>query len=73
MEGGIRIPEGGVVSKPEEAFEIAQRIGKPVVLKIQLWATGFPIFWAISWTSAGEVATSPSGTGIPDSFKSLLL
>lgn len=39
-EGGIRIPEGSVASTPEEAYEIAQRIGKPVVLKIQVWLTG---------------------------------
>ena len=39
-EAGIRIPEGGIASSPEEAFQIAERIGKPVVLKIQVWVTG---------------------------------
>ena len=39
-EGGIRIPEGDVASTPTEAREIAERIGKPVVLKIQVWLTG---------------------------------
>ena len=39
-EEGIRIPEGEVASSPEEAFRIAQRIGKPVALKIQVWVTG---------------------------------
>jgi succinyl-CoA synthetase beta subunit len=37
---GIRIPEGGIAQTPEEAFELAQRIGRPVVLKIQVWVTG---------------------------------
>lgn len=39
-EGGIRIPEGEVASSPEEAFQIAKKIGKPVVLKVQVWVTG---------------------------------
>ena len=39
-EGGIRIPEGDVASTPSEAREIADRIGKPVVLKVQVWMTG---------------------------------
>ena len=39
-EAGIRIPVGGVVSAPEEAFQAADQIGRPVVLKIQVWVTG---------------------------------
>jgi succinyl-CoA synthetase beta subunit len=39
-KAGIRIPEGEVASSPQEAFEIARRIGKPVVLKVQVWVTG---------------------------------
>ncbi len=39
-EAGIRIPEGGVASSQEEARSIAAKIGKPVVLKIQVWVTG---------------------------------
>jgi succinyl-CoA synthetase beta subunit len=39
-QGGIPVPEGGVASTPEEAREIAARIGMPVVLKIQVWLTG---------------------------------
>lgn len=39
-EQGIRIPEGEVASSPEDAFRIAQKIGKPVALKIQVWVTG---------------------------------
>jgi succinyl-CoA synthetase beta subunit len=39
-EAGIRVPEGDVASSPEEAFKIAEKIGKPVVLKAQVWLTG---------------------------------
>jgi len=39
-EAGIRVPDGGIAVSPEEAREIAQRLGKPVVLKIQVWVTG---------------------------------
>ena len=39
-EGGILIPEGDVASSPDKVRKIAQRIGRPVVLKIQVWLTG---------------------------------
>ena len=37
---GIRVPEGGLAFTPEEVRQIAFKIGKPVVLKIQVWLTG---------------------------------
>jgi len=39
-QGGIRIPEGGVARTPQEAREIAAKLGRSVVLKIQVWVTG---------------------------------
>lgn len=39
-QGGIPVPEGGIASTPEEACRIAEKIGRPVVLKIQVWVTG---------------------------------
>jgi succinyl-CoA synthetase beta subunit len=39
-EIGVPVPEGDVVSTPQEAREIAERIGKPVAVKAQIWATG---------------------------------
>ncbi|MGQ9673668.1 MAG: ATP-grasp domain-containing protein [Candidatus Aminicenantales bacterium] len=39
-EGGIPVPEGGVVSTPEEARRVAENLGRPVVLKVQVWVTG---------------------------------
>jgi len=37
---GIAIPAGEVVSTAKEAFEAATRVGKPVVVKAQVWAGG---------------------------------
>jgi len=39
-EAGLAIPEGEVASSPEEAREIAARLGGPVVVKSQVWTTG---------------------------------
>lgn len=37
---GIPIPQGRAASTPDEAYEIATEIGRPVVVKIQAWVTG---------------------------------
>jgi len=37
---GIPIPEGEVAQNPAEVRSIAQKIGKPVAIKAQIWATG---------------------------------
>ncbi len=55
-EGGIRIPEGGVASTPEEALTIAQEIGRPVVLKIQVWVTGRAGFGGIRFADTSQGA-----------------
>ena len=55
-EGGIRIPEGEVASTPDEALEITQRIGKPVVLKIQVWVTGRAKIGGIKFADTPEEA-----------------
>jgi succinyl-CoA synthetase beta subunit len=39
-QGAIRVPAGDVAFSPAEARAIAEKIGKPVVLKIQVWLTG---------------------------------
>ncbi|MGB9006087.1 MAG: ATP-grasp domain-containing protein [Candidatus Aminicenantales bacterium] len=39
-EGGILVPEGEAASTPEEARRIAEKLGRPAVLKIQVWVTG---------------------------------
>lgn len=37
---GVPVPEGEVASTPQEAVEIARRIGKPVAIKAQVLTTG---------------------------------
>jgi len=37
---GIRVPKGRSASSPSEARKIAEEIGKPCVVKAQVWATG---------------------------------
>jgi len=37
---GVPIPEGGVATTPQEAREIAERLGKPVVVKAQVLVGG---------------------------------
>ncbi|NOR14574.1 MAG: 4Fe-4S dicluster domain-containing protein [Candidatus Aminicenantes bacterium] len=39
-EGGVAIPQGEVASTPKEARAAAERIGKAVVIKMQVWVTG---------------------------------
>ena len=39
-EAGVEVPEGGLARTPEEAREVAEHLGRPVVLKAQVWATG---------------------------------
>jgi succinyl-CoA synthetase beta subunit len=39
-EAKVPIPRGEVASTPEEAARIAEKIGKPVAVKVQIWAGG---------------------------------
>ena len=36
----VPIPEGGVATTPQEARKIAEKVGKPVAIKSQIWAGG---------------------------------
>ncbi len=37
---GVKIPEGGIAKTKQEAVDIAEKIGYPVVIKVQIWETG---------------------------------
>ncbi len=55
-EGGIRVPEGGVAFTPDEAKTIAAGIGRPVVLKMQVWLTGRAGMGGIQFAQTPEEA-----------------
>ncbi len=55
-QGGIPIPSGDVASTPEEARRIAETIGQPVVLKIQVWVTGRAGIGGIQFADTPEEA-----------------
>ena len=39
-ENGLSVPEGQAVTSANEARDVAERLGGPVVLKVQAWITG---------------------------------
>jgi succinyl-CoA synthetase beta subunit len=57
-QGGIPVPEGDAASTPEEARRIAERLGRPVVLKIQVWVTGRAGIGGIQFADTPQEAES---------------
>jgi len=53
---GIPIPQGALATTPEEAEEIARKIGKPVAVKVQIWAGGRGKAGAIRFAETPEEA-----------------
>jgi succinyl-CoA synthetase beta subunit len=39
-KAGIPVPEGEAAATPEEARRVAEKLGRPVAVKIQVWVTG---------------------------------
>ena len=56
QNAGIRVPEGDVALSPDDAYHIASKIGKPVVLKIQVWVTGRAGIGGIQFADTPEEA-----------------
>ncbi len=54
------MPRGDVASSPEEARAVAERIGGPVVLKIQVWVTGRAKLGGIRFAETAEQAEAMS-------------
>jgi succinyl-CoA synthetase beta subunit len=55
-DAGIKVPEGNVAGSAEDAYRIAAKIGKPVVLKIQVWVTGRAGIGGIQFANTPEEA-----------------
>ena len=60
-EAGISIPAGEVAATAKEAFEVATRIGKPVVVKAQVWAGGRGKAGAVKVADTPEKAGEAAG------------
>lgn len=58
---GIAVPDGGLAMSPQEAREMAQRIGKPVAVKVQIWAGGRGKAGAIRFANTPEEAEKVAG------------
>ena len=55
-ESGIPIPEGMVVKTPEDARRAAEKLGRPVVVKAQVWAGGRGKSGAVKFADTPEEA-----------------
>jgi len=58
---GITIPEGEAVTTPEDAKKAAERIGKPVVIKAQVWAGGRGKSGAVRFADTPDEAEKVAG------------
>ena len=66
---GIPIPIGSVVSSPTEARQVAEKIGKPVVLKVQVLVGGRGKAGGIKFASNPQEAEKIAKTLIGQTFK----
>jgi len=60
-KSGITIPEGEAVTTPEDAKKEAERIGKPVVIKAQVWAGGRGKSGAVRFADTPDEAEKVAG------------
>ena len=58
---GITIPEGEVVKVPEDAKKVAEKIGRPVVVKAQVWAGGRGKSGAVRFADTPDEAEKVAG------------
>ncbi len=60
-KSGITIPEGEAVTTPEDAKKEAERIGKPVVVKAQVWVGGRGKSGAVRFADTPDEAAKVAG------------
>jgi succinyl-CoA synthetase beta subunit len=61
QKAGIPIPEGEVAESPEEAKKAAERLGRPVVVKAQVWAGGRGKSGAVKFADTPDEAEKAAG------------
>ena len=67
------IPQGAVARTPEEARQIAVKIGKPVVIKIQIWAGGRGKAGGVKFAESPEEAEKVAASLLGQTIKGLLV
>jgi succinyl-CoA synthetase beta subunit len=70
-EARVAIPRGEVAATPEEAAKIAEKIGKPVVVKAQIWAGGRGKAGGIKFAADPGEAQSVAGKLLGSEIKAL--
>jgi len=60
-KSGISVPEGEVVTTPEDAGKVAERLGKAVVIKAQVWAGGRGKSGAVRFADSPKEAEKVAG------------
>ena len=71
QKAGIPVPKGRSIANPDEAKKVAQEIGKPVVLKAQVWATGRFKAGGIRFAQSSEEAEKVARELIGSTIKGL--
>jgi len=69
QENGLSIPAGAVASTAEEAGEIAEKLGRPVAVKAQIWVTGRGKAGGISFADDAEEARAAAGALLHTNIK----
>jgi len=67
----VPIPEGEVATTPQEAKKIAEKVGKPVAIKSQIWAGGRGKAGGIQFAQNPEEAEKAAGTLLGSEIKDL--
>jgi len=70
-KAGMPIPAGDVAKTPEEARAIAEKIGKPVVVKVQIWAGGRGKAGGVKFADTPEEAEKAAAALIGATIKGL--
>ncbi len=72
-KAGIPIPRGEAAKSPEEAKSIAEKIGKPVVVKAQVWAGGRGKSGAVKFADSPDEAAQVAGEILGMTVKNLVV
>jgi len=67
----VAVPQGEVASTPEEAKKIAEKIGKPVAIKSQIWAGGRGKAGGIKFANTPQEAEKGAGELLGSMIKNL--